>query len=156
MKTIRSALGYGWAFLALPLLLATFIGMNHWSTLLARATGVTVSPWITGGPVTRTLPHPGYETRIHRPVFDGLWGQRAQGFVQVDWVPRNNSSALPAEITEEIDYNADGQPDFRVQFNNQTAAVTVTPLSPRVLGLNRVFHLSHNRSLRVTLRRDPR
>ncbi len=156
MRTMRAILGYGWALLGLPLVLTTFMGMNYWSAHLARATGVTVSPRFTGGPVARTLPHPGYETRIHQPVFAGLLGERARGFVQLDWVPSAIAKELPAAITEEIDYDADGQPDFRVQLTTRTYEATVTPLASGVLGLDHVFRLETNRSLRVSLSRPPR
>src|SRR5208282_934270 len=77
MSTVRKFLGYSWAVLTIPLVLVLFFGLNSWAKLLAQSTGVRVSPWMTGGEIVRTLPHEGYETRIHRPVFDGLLGARA-------------------------------------------------------------------------------
>jgi hypothetical protein len=161
-RTSRGAaavLGYAWAALALPVVLATFIGMNLWAPKLVAATGVTISPWYTGGEVVRKVEHASYETRIHRPVFNALIGKRKTGFVQVDFVqgpgPAPDRPALPESIDEAIDVNGDGAPDFQIAANSKAGTVVVTGLTPRVLGLDEVVSLDGGLGVRVRLRNQP-
>ena len=153
MKRLRSILGYSWAALALPIVLATFFGMPGWAKALVGGTGLHVSPLYTGGEIRRTVRHEGYETRIHRPVFDGLLRERSKGFVQVDWAA-DSSAVLPDAIDETIDVEGDGAGDFRVLLDTRTDQATVQPLAPRVLGLERVYRLTQERTVRVRLRNE--
>ena len=57
----------------------------------------------------------GYDTLVHRPVFDGIFGETKTGFIQIDWT--SDSGKLPSEISEKIDYNQDGKDDFAVNLN---------------------------------------
>jgi hypothetical protein len=153
MNTARKILGYGWAVLAIPLVLVLFFGLDSWAKLLAQSTGIRVSPWMTGGEIVRTLPHEGYETRIHRPVFDGLLGPRARGFVQVDWVAVPPTTTVPERIGEQIDYDRDGVMDFEVELDSQANHAVLKPLRPEVLQCERVMLLKNGRVLRVDLKR---
>ena len=153
MNTVCKILGYGWAALAVPLVVAGFVGLSHWESLLARSTSISVSPWMTGGEVVRTLPREGYEVRLHRPVFDGLIGQRAKGFVQVDWIVIPPATALPERIREQIDYDQDGVADFAVELDVEANQVAFKPLHPNVLGCERLMKLKNGRVLRVVLKR---
>ena len=72
MQKMRAIAGYTWAALTIPLVLATFVGLNFWAKSLVNATGLKISPWFTGGEVQKTVDHGCYRTSIHRPVFDGL------------------------------------------------------------------------------------
>ena len=155
MRKLKSILGHGWALLAVPILLATFIGMNFWAGTLATSTGVIVSPWFTGGEVARTIPHDGYTTAVHRPIFRGLIGERAEGFVQVRWKP-DKGKTLPAQIDEAIDLDGSGTPDFRVQLDTGACQAVVIPQSARVLGLSEVINLGQDRAVRVLLRNTRR
>ena len=152
MSTVRKILGYSWAVLTIPLVLVLFFGLNSWAKLLAQSTGVRVSPWMTGGEIVRTLPHEGYETRIHRPVFDGLLGPRARGFVQVDWVAVPPATTLPVRIGEQIDYDYNGVMDFEVELDSKANQAALKPLQPDVLGCERVMLLKNGRVLRVDLK----
>jgi hypothetical protein len=154
MKAAGKILGYGWAVLAIPLVLATFLGMQTWPGLLAKSTGVQVSPRMTGGEVARTIAHGSYETRIHRPVFDGLLGPRARGFVQVDWVATPPATALPDRIAERVDYDADGTADFSVELDVKANHAIVKPLRASVLGFDHVIVLKNGRVLRIDLKRE--
>ena len=153
MNTARKILGYGWAVLAIPLVLVLFFGLDSWAKLLAQSTGIRVSPWMNGGEIVRTLSHGDYETRIHRPVFDGLLGPRARGFVQVDWVAVPPTTALPVRTGEQIDYDHDGVMDFEVELDSKTNHAALKPLRPEVLGCERVMLLKNGRVLRVDLKR---
>jgi hypothetical protein len=155
MNTVRKIFGYSWAVLATPLVLAMFFGHDICPKLLARYTGIRISPWMTGGEIARTVQHEDYQTRIHRPVFDGLIGQRAKGFVQVDWVAVSPTTTLPERITEQVDYDQDGVADFSVELDSKANKATLKPLEANVLGCERVLLLKNGRVLRIDLRRKP-
>ena len=57
MMRLRAIAGYTWAVLTIPLVLATFVGMNFWAKSLVNATGLKISPWFTGGEAS-TAPDP--------------------------------------------------------------------------------------------------
>lgn len=148
MEKLKAILGYLVAALSVPILLVTLMGMPTWMQLLVDTTGLHVSPWFTGDAVARTVAHGDYETRIHDAVFDALIGERREGFVQIDWYPYG---LLPADFQEDIDYDGDGQADFHVAVVKATQAVTLTPLSPDVLGLQGVYRLDTALAIRVDL-----
>ena len=56
MKRIRKFLVYVWALMAVPILLATFIGNNVWARKLVNFTGLKVSPLYTGMRVCHFAP----------------------------------------------------------------------------------------------------
>ena len=153
MQRTKSFLGYAWAALALPIVLGTFLGMPHWAKLLATSTGIKVSPRFSGGEIVHTNLHEVYETRIHRPVFDGLISERPQGFVQVDWMQRDHQAKLPLEIEETIDYDANGIPDFYAHIDTRRAVITIKPMAENILGLARSYFLENGAVARVELRK---
>jgi hypothetical protein len=153
MGKLKSLFAYAWVLLATPIVLATFMGHDSFSRTLARATGVKVSPWFVGGDVVREIEHGGYRTVLRRPVFDGLFGQRSTGFVQVEWQPAEGLS-LPELVKESIDYDGDGTDDFTVSLETVAKRATVASDSPRVLGLERTYDLGRDRAIRVRLRRQ--
>ena len=145
----KTVLAYTAAILVIPLVLALFVGLGGWMRLFVNATGLTVSPWYTGGSVVVVVPHGAYETRIHRPVFDALMGERSTGFTQIDWSPKE---ALPRQIDEELDLDGDGRADVRVRWNVPANKVEVQALSPRVLGEEGHYELRQRLTLRIALR----
>ncbi len=151
MARIRAFLGYLVAAAAVPVLMAGFVGMNFWSRSLVAVTGMTVSPWFTGGEESRTIAHEGYRTVVHRPVFDALIGERRRGFVQVDWTPL---ASLPARIDEEIDYDGDGRADFRLALDTRTGETALETGDPLVLGLQGSYKLKEAWAVRVGLRNE--
>lgn len=148
MKWVKKTIGYTVAFLMVPLVLATLMGMGFWSQKLVAVTGLSVTPWYTGGEVVRTISHGPYETRIHRPVFDGLLWDSKRGFVQVDWTA---AQPLPARLEEDIDYDGDGTADFRVELSTEDNSARLVPVNPRVLSLEGTYSLKHGRAVRVLL-----
>ncbi len=152
MTSVRKVFGYAWAALPIPIVLVGFLGLGAWSKLLARSTGIQVSPRFTGGEVVKTLPHPGFETRIHRSVFDGLVGERPRGFVQVDWVAIPPTKVLPGRINEQVDYDDDGAVDFVIALDTKANQVRLKALQPDVLGVQRVMVLNEGRVVRVELK----
>ena len=111
MKRALKIAGYTWAAACVVIVIATFAGNDYFSGRLASATGVTISPWYSGGEIVRSIDHGAYRTLIRRPVFDGLIGERKEGFIQIEWQP---VTALPPVIEDGIDYTGDGKEDFSV------------------------------------------
>jgi hypothetical protein len=153
MRRLKSGVAYAWAFLATPIVLATFVGIPVFSKGLIRATGVRISPWLVGGDVAREIEHTGYRTRLRRPVFEGLVGQRSTGRVLVEWLPAEGAS-LPTQIRESVDYDSDGTADFTVDLDVRAVRAALTAHSPRVLGLERVYDLKAQRAITVRLSRS--
>jgi len=149
MTAIKSFFGYSISFLAIPLVMAVFIGLGSWSALLINGTGVKISPWFSGGDVARIVDHGAYVTRIYHPVFSGILGQRRVGFVQVDW---SKKASVPAQIDERVGFSMDGTPGFRIQWNTLTDAITLTSVNPAVIGLRSHDTLSDRLVVRVDLR----
>jgi hypothetical protein len=155
MAKLKSVLGYTVAALSMPILIAALAMWTVFDTLpgqLASAAGLKTSANWTGGEVLQTLDHGTYQTEIHRPVFDALIGEHKEGFVQVAWRP---ADGLPARIDEEIDADADGQADFRIELDTVTRQASLTPHSPNVIELQGVYDLDETLAIRVKLK-NPR
>lgn len=150
MNRLRAFAGYSLAFLAIIGFMVVVLGLGDWMNLLVSTTGLTVSPWFTGGPVVRAVDHGAYRTEIHRPVFDALIGERSEGFVQVAWRP---DTAVPPSLDEQIDYNGDGVPDLGVQVATAPRSVTLSPLAGGVTGVAGPFHIEGAWAVRVQLRK---
>lgn len=168
MQKLKTILGYGWAALMVPLVLATFIGMNDWATTLVRATGVTINPHYNGGEVVATVDHGAYQAKLHRAVFDGLLSDRAEGFIQIDWAPVAKDGRLPDAIEEPVDFDRDGRFDFTVRLDTKSNRATVADASGKVLGMGgvsldsgtegalgvgQVYNLGAGRAVRVLLKK---
>ena len=152
MLRLKAFLGYTLAVLATPLVMITFLASGPLPSILVKATGLTLSPWIDGGVVRQTVDRGAYQVLLHRPVFDGLVGERKQGFMQIDWMPL---SALPGRVAEEVDLDEDGQADFRLELDVQTSQATLTPYNSKAVSIEGVYKLETARAVRVVLR-NPR
>jgi len=150
MRRLKLILGYTWAVLALPIVLATFIGMISWARGFANLTGLEISPWYSGGKSAHTVPHEGYVTTVNEPVFQGLFCETKRGFVQVKWTPGAGVS-LPDRLTEAIDFDGDGSPDFSVGLKAGSSEAELEPLSPLVLSVREVLDLGKERAVRVNV-----
>ena len=152
MATLKSILGFTVAALSIPIMIAAVLPFTVFGFLgeqLISATGLTTSANWTGGEVVQTIEHGAYRTEIHRPVFDALIGEHKEGFIQVAWRPPED---LPVRIDEEIDFDADGQADFRIELEPATRQATLTPYSSSVLELVGVYDLGDTLAVRVKLR----
>ena len=153
MKKLKSILGYIVAALSIPIMM---LGVTGFAFPLGEqfiaATGLEHSANWSGGEVVQTLQHGTYQTEVHRPVFDALIGEHKKGFVQVAWRP---ADGLPARIDEEIDADADGQADFRVDLDTVAQQATLTPYSANVMELEGVYDLGETLAIRVKLK-NPR
>ena len=150
MSRIKTVLAYSWAFLATPLVLATFMGMDSFAGKLVAVTGLHVHPIYTGGAIAQTIDHGPYQTLIHEPVFDGLIGRRNHGFIQVEWQPKD--AHLPERIEEPIDFDADGASEFEIRLDTKTNDARITPLDRCVLSLGEVLTIADARMVRVNLK----
>ncbi len=152
MKKIKSILGYAWAAATVVIVLASFMGNNYLSRALASATGITVHPKYSGGEVGKIVEHGSYKTFIYRPVFNGLIGEKKEGFIQIKWEP---AASLPKAISEGIDYNGDGRDDFIITLDTVTGKTTLGKNNQAVLNGEKSYHLSNGWAVRVLLKRQP-
>jgi len=149
---LKSVLGYTIAVLALLIALATFIGMESFGRKLVSVTGIKVSPWMIGGEVVRVIEHEGYQTVIHRPVFDGLFGERKEGMLQIDWTPQQG---LPlSSIDELIDFDQDGKEDFHIVLDPESNKADLEAINPRVISIEGCYALKDGRAARLLLHHD--
>jgi len=149
MAKLKSILGYIVAVLSMLIMIAAMVALVlELGDPFVSATGLKTSANYSGGEVVQTLEHGTYQTEVHRPVFDALIGEHKKGFIQVAWRP---ADGLPARIDEEIDADADGQADFRVELDTATQQASLTPLSPNVIGLEGIYDLGETLAIRVKL-----
>jgi hypothetical protein len=148
MKTAKATVAYLLALAAIPLVLVTFVGLHKWASVLMDGTGLVLSPRFTGGAVVSKIDHGTYTTSIHEPVFERLFGHSRNGFVQVDW---GRKAAVPVSIDEEIDFDADGTPDFRIQWDRPSGKLLLKPLRREVVELGGHYELAERYSVRVRL-----
>ena len=148
MKTLRSLLVYLVAFAFIPLVVVSFANLYPFARGLMGASGLTIAPHITGGPVAARVEHGAYATSIHRPVFESLLGRPREGFVQVAW---SRKADVPALLDEEIDYDADGTADFRIRWDRTAGDIRLTPHRPEVRSLAGHYALADRYAVRVNL-----
>ena len=154
IQKLKSILGYTWAGLCFIVILATFLGLNVWERTLANGTGIHVSPVFSGGEVRQSIDHDTYRTQIHRPVFDGLISERAEGFVQIDWVPMDKQQ-VPAIIQEDLDINGDSIAEIHATVNTISGKVWLTHKVSWVLEAEPLVKADSEQILRIRLR-NPR
>jgi len=148
MKALLNIAGYGWAAACVAVVLAIFAGNAYFTGKFASATGITVSPRLTGGEIFRTIDHGTHWTLIHRPVFDGLTGERKDGLIQVEWQP---VMALPAMIEESIDFTGDGKEDFSFRLDTATGRAALTPRNASVIALQTLVKVHQGWVARIEL-----
>jgi hypothetical protein len=150
MSKLKGFLGHIWALLAFFIALVTFVGFDTLPRVLVAATGITVSPRFTGGEIVRTVDHGVYKTYIHRPVFDGLIGERQEGFVQLNWEP---FAGLPPVIQEKIDYDGDHREDFLVTLDTRTGDASLTAFDTSARSIDRSYRVKKGWAVRVLLQK---
>lgn len=148
-RKLVAGMGYLWALLALPIILATFMGGGFLAHQLVSFTGIKVSPWFTGGDILQTIEHNTYRTLIHRAVFDGLIGERNRGFIRIDFQPKGE--LLPEKLWEGIDYNQDGTVDFKIQLDLIRNQARLRNKQPYVVRIQSVDQVNDERVVRVLL-----
>ncbi len=94
------------------------------------------------------IDHGTYNTFVHRPVFDGLVGERSEGFVQVDWKP---AEGLPAVITESLAL-ADGE-RISIKLDTATGSATLAPAGGAAPHVDRTYKLKDGWAVRLVLQK---
>jgi hypothetical protein len=153
MKRLRTILGYLWATLTIPLIAVGMSSISFFEGQLGQL-GLHVSARWSGGEVVQTIEHDSYHTLIHRPVFDGLFWQNPEGFVQIDW---RSDRELPARIDETVDFDRDGREDFQVQLDTRGNTAQLIRYDQRVLSLvwGDVLVFENGRTVRVEVLAGP-
>ena len=151
MKRLKSILGYAGAIAAFFIVLATFFGSDYFSRKLASASGVIISPRMTGGEIVRTIDHGAYKTSIHRPVFDALIGESKAGFVQIRWEP---FAGLPPLIEEKIAFSGHEKEDFLITLDTKIGKASLTAYNASVVSIEKIYKLKNGWAVRVHLKRS--
>ena len=129
-KRMIAVLPYVGAALTLVIAICVpFFLFGAFTKAIAHA-GLHVDATFSGGTVARTIERNGYQIDVYQPVWPRAL-QRVEPFVQIVFIP---ADALPAQVSEEIDLDGDGQPDVRVSF--VVPADSHAPLRGGVTALN--------------------
>jgi len=150
MKKIKTILAYAWAAMGLPIILITLIGSQPLATGLVNLTGIRISPLQTGGDVVKTVVRDDYSINIYETVFDALIGESKEGFVQIAW---QAAGEFPQALDDEVDYDGDGQADFRLQWQAGQEEPLLTAYNEKVLGLEAVYPMDDALVVRVKIAR---
>jgi len=129
---LLSILGYTAAVATLLVALLVPLKLMGGIAAVVAHAGFRIDPMYSGGTALRTLQSAGYKLTIYAPVYPHRL-QRGKPFQQVVFEP---VQALPAQVTEAIDMNGDGQPDVRVTFRIPSDANA--PLHGSVVALNSI------------------
>ena len=127
MKKIKIIAGTIWALLCLLLILILFPGLNSFSGSAAKLPFMKINPNYSGGEVAKHIISKNYTIDIRKPVFDGLIKERKSGFVQIDW-----RGTIPDDITDTIDYDLDGNADFRIRIGRGVQLAEISSFNCKV------------------------
>lgn len=61
-----------------------FINMEGWMQMAAKLPFMKIDPWISGGEVTDSIVGDNYKIMIHETVYQGLFTEDRNGYVQLD------------------------------------------------------------------------
>jgi len=148
MKKIKIIAGITWAFICLILIIILFPGLNGFSASLAKLPFMKINPNYSGGEVARQIISAGCTLDIRQPVYDGLFRERKNGFVQIDW--RGN---VPDEISDTIDYNLDGIPDFCIKVDRLKSKSELKSTNDKVTDISVSTPTSYGWTVRVDLKK---
>jgi hypothetical protein len=129
MKKLRIIPAYLWAAICFILIPITFIKNDALAEKLARLPFMKIHPKYSGGDERIAYINNGLHISVFQPVYSGIKGKGTDGFVQVKFAGTNN---MPGSINEAIDYNLDGDPDFRVSVNTSDGATSLEKLNNHV------------------------
>lgn len=127
MKKIKLLSGIIWALLCLVLVLALFPQMNALSGSFARLPFMKINPRYSGGEVVDHIVRHNYTIDIRKPVFNGLIGEKRNGFVQVDW-----RGQIPDVLDDTIDYDLDTRADFRIHISGSKQVTEIESFNSKV------------------------
>ena len=146
MKKVKIIAGITWAFVCLILILVLFPGLNSFSESASKLSFMKINPNYNGGELARQIVSEGCTLNIRKPVFDGLIGERKNGFVQLDW-----RGSLPDEFSDTIDYNFDNNPDFRISVDKLNSRTSLDAFDIKVKNVTISTPTSYGWAVRVEL-----
>jgi hypothetical protein len=129
MKKLRIIPAYIWAAICFILIPITFIKNDALAEKLARLPFMKIHPKYSGGDERIAYINNGLNISVFEPVYSGIKGKGSDGFVQVKFAGTNN---MPAKIDEAIDYDLNGDPDFKVSINTSDGVTTLEKLNNHV------------------------
>jgi hypothetical protein len=127
MKKIKIIAGTVWALLCLLLILILFPGLNSFSGSAANLPFMKINPNFSGGEIAKQIILGNYTIDIRKPVFEGLIKERKIGFVQIDW-----RGTIPDEIADTINYDLDGNADFRIRIRGGVQLAEINSFNCKV------------------------
>lgn len=150
MQKLKSIVGYTWALLSVPFVLALLMSSQSIYQNIFETRGLKTTDRISGGKITQILQRENYAVHLHRPVFDGLFTETKSGFVQVDFI---SQTILPMIIEENIDYDLDRKVDFFFSIDTKTNAYQLVPKTEGVKSLSQegIYVLDKRRTIRVKI-----
>lgn len=146
MKKIKLIAGISWALACLILILVLFPGLNSFSESASKLPFMKINRNYSGGEVVKQLISDGCTLNVRKPVFDGLFGEKKNGFVQIDW-----HGNIPEIIIDTIDFNFDGIPDFSVLINRKELKTDLASLNQCVRKIEISTPTSYGWAVRVEL-----
>ena len=151
MGKLKSVIGYSWTAAAIIVFAAMVMLSQQPEAELNSFFVLRVSDRVSGGEVSGIIQHERYQTIIRKPVFEGIFADRKDGFVQVEW--KADGGAIPDRIDETIDYNGDGKNDFTVRYDTKTGEVSLEKHNPEVKGSDSymTFSSGDTKGLRIPL-----
>lgn len=77
-------ISYTFASLMTLAMMLIFINMGCWMQMASALPFMKVDPWISGGEVTDSIVGDNYSIRIHEAVYQGLFVEDRNGYIQLD------------------------------------------------------------------------
>ncbi len=129
MKKIRIIPAYIWAAACFILIPITFIKNDALAEKLARLPFMKIHPKYSGGDERIAYIKNGLHISVFEPVYSGIKGKGSDGFVQVRF---SGTNKMPGTINEAIDYDLNGDPDFKVSINTADGTTALEKLNNHV------------------------
>lgn len=107
----KTLLGLIYFTITIAIAIVLFMNIGKWGDVFYKKFNYKVSQKFLGGKIISVIDNGEYFTRIHKPVFDGIFNSAKKGFIQIDWL---SNKQLPENIFERVDYDYDGKIDFNV------------------------------------------
>ena len=146
MKKLKIFLGITWAFLCLIMILVLFPGLNSFSGSVSKLPFMKLNDRYSGGDVAKQIVAVSCTLDIRKPVFNGFFKDRENGFVQLDW-----RGTLPETIKDSVDYNNDGIKDFYLTVNTKDVKSVIEPFNAKVKEVLISTPTSYGWAVRVAL-----
>jgi len=134
MSRITSFLGYTAAAMTIAAAVLTPFVLYGWLADGVAALGLRTDPAYSGGDVAYTIEKGAYAIAVHSPFVPPTPFSHTAAYVQIVWAP---VSALPPQVSDEVDVDRDGVPDLVARFDVPQEAgaplrLSVTSLGARV------------------------